>query len=63
MVAALTREQVTRIRELLEVMNERKAVIGATTPGCQERTRVWKEYDVARIEVEAILPLATEPLG
>lgn len=58
----LTGERVARIRELLEVMNERRTVIAATAPGDAERIRAWSEYGEAQKEVEAILPTATQPL-
>jgi hypothetical protein len=52
----LTDEQVTRLKELIEVMNEKRSIIGATQPGDAERTRTWKEYGEVQSELLAILP-------
>jgi hypothetical protein len=58
----LTDLQLARIKELMEIMDQRRTVIGMTIPGDAERTRAWQEYDKAQKELIGIFPLATEPL-
>lgn len=62
MEIVLTDEQVARLKELLEIMNQRRTVIGMTIQGDAERTTAWQEYDKAQKEFVRILPLATQPL-
>ena len=63
MTRALTDEQFKRAGELLEVMNQRRTVIGMSAPGDAERTRAWGEYDEAQRELLEILPPAIGPLA
>jgi hypothetical protein len=58
----LTEEQVKRAGELIALMDQRRTVIGMTTPGDAERVRAWEEYGTAQKELLEIMPLATEPL-